>query len=143
VAFLVAIVRKTHITARPPHSTMNEDHENDSLHDLAFSNLCTVKNGKFTGKQVLVIKAGVQTKFGVKAITVEYFGEHKTGEKIWVAPEQLTYNGADDNDTAEAIKEADFQEWKARKNAGVPPASNFGKKPFNQRSEQSEDDRPF
>jgi hypothetical protein len=127
--------------------TNMSEHENDneSLHDLAFSNICTVKNGKFAGKTVLVVKAGVQTKFGVKAITVEYNGEHQTGEKIWVSPEQLTYNGADDTSTAEAIKEADYQEWKARKGAGVPPASGFGKpKTWQNRKESSEqDDRPF
>lgn len=119
------------------------ENENESLHDLAFSNICTVKSGKFTGKTVLVIKAGIQTKFGIKAITVEYRGEHETGEKVWVSPDQLVYNGADDSITAEAIKEADYQEWKAKKNAdgGSPPFQQ--KKTYQARKESSEDDRPF
>ena len=118
------------------------ENENESLHDLAFSNICTVKSGKFTGKTVLVIKAGIQTKFGMKAITVEYFGEHETGEKVWVSPEQLVYNGADDSLTAEAIKEADYQEWKAKQGGGGSP-SFPKKKTFQARKELSEDDRPF
>jgi hypothetical protein len=117
-------------------------------HDLTLGDICTVANGKFAGKTVLVIKAGIQTKFGIKAITVEYSGEHQTGEKIWAAPEQLTFNGATDTDTANAIKEADYQEWKARKAAGVPPASAFNKKPYYKKSDDrkgpsSEDDVPF
>ena len=119
------------------------ENENESLHDLAFSNICTVKSGKFTGKTVLVIKAGIQTKFGIKAITVEYNGEHETGEKIWVSPDQLVYNGADDSITAEAIKEADYQEWKAKKNAEGGSPSCPQKKTFQARKESSEDDRPF
>jgi hypothetical protein len=124
---------------------MSEYENEGGMHDLTLGNVCTVKNGKFAGKTVLVIKAGIQTKFGIKAITVEYKGEHNTGEeKIWVAPEQLTYNGADDTDTANAIKEADYQEWRAKKNAGVPdikPA--FNKKTYSAKKEQAEDDVPF
>ena len=120
---------------------MEEEYKENQLHDLTLGNVCTIKNGKFAGKTVLIIKAGIQTKFGLKSITVEYFGEYQTGEKIWVSPEQLTYNGANDDDTANAIKEADYQEWKSRKNAGVPPSSSFSKKKqtFNKES----DDVPF
>ena len=122
---------------------MSDEYEDENLHDLSLGDICTVKNGKFTGKTVLVIKTGITTKFGVKVITVDYQGEHKTGEKIWASAEQLTYNGAKDTDTANAIKEADYQEWKARKDAGVPPASAFKKKTYQARKESSEDDRPF
>ena len=45
-----------------------------------------------------------------------------------VSPEQLAFAGEQDLDTAGAVKEADYQEWKARKDAGVPPASAFAKK---------------
>lgn len=97
-------------------------------HELDLGDICQVTAGKYADKRVLVIKAGVQTKFGVKSITVEYFGQNKTGEKVWVAPEQLAFEGEADMVTANAIKEADYQEWKARKAAGVPPASSFAKK---------------
>jgi hypothetical protein len=124
------------------------DYEDESLHQLTLGDICTVASGKFSGKTVIVIKAGIQTKYGIKAITVEYSGEHKTGEKVWVEPELLTFNGATDMDTANAIKEADFQEWKARKNAGVPPASDFkkkswGNKSYNGKGPSQEDDVSF
>jgi hypothetical protein len=127
---------------------IEKDYEDESLHQLTLGDICTVAGGKFAGKTVIVIKAGIQTKFGLKAITVEYSGLHKTGEKVWVEPELLTFNGALDLDTANAIKEADFQEWKARKNAGVPPASAFNKKPYYKKSDDrkgpsSSDDVPF
>lgn len=125
-----------------------QDYGDDGLHQLTLGDICTVASGKFSGKTVVVIKAGIQTKYGIKAITVEYWGEHKTGEKVWVEPELLTFNGATDMDTANAIKEADFQEWKARKNAGVPPASDFKKKTWGSKSYDGkgpsrEDDVPF
>lgn len=97
-------------------------------HELDLGDICQVSSGKFADKKVLVIKAGIQTKFGLKTITVEYFSSGQTGEKIWVAPEQLAFQGESDMETANAIKEADYQEWKARKQAGVPPASSFQKK---------------
>lgn len=97
-------------------------------HELDLGDICQVTSGKYADKRVLVIKAGVSTKFGMKSITVEYFGQNKTGEKVWVSPEQLAFEGEADMVTANAIKEADFQEWKARKQAGVPPASAFKKK---------------
>lgn len=127
---------------------IEERYGDEDLHQLTLGDICTVKSGKFSGKTVIVIKAGIQTKFGLKAITVEYYGEHKTGEKIWVEPDFLTFNGAVDTDTANAIKEADYQDWKARKAAGVPPASAFAKKPWQKNSNDrkgpsSEDDVPF
>ncbi len=80
----------------------------------------------------------------MKAITVEYQGEHSTGEKIWVAPEQLAYSGMQDTITAEAIKEADYQQWKASKNAGIPPVSQLNKKTyFKKKEENQDDDVPF
>jgi hypothetical protein len=96
-------------------------------HNLDHGDICEVTSGKFAGKRVLVIKAGIQTKFGLKAITVEYVdkGDVMAGEKIWCSPEQLAFAGEQDLDTAGAVKEADYQEWKARKQAGVPPASAF------------------
>ncbi len=94
-------------------------------HELDLGDICQVTGGKYADKKVLVIKAGIQTKFGLKSITVEYFGPNKTGEKVWVAPELLAFEGEADMETANAIKEADYQEWKARKQAGVPPASSF------------------
>lgn len=101
-------------------------------HELEHGDICKVTNGKFADKKVLIIKAGIQTKFGMKAITVEYFdkGAVESGEKIWVSPEQLAFIGEQDLETAGAVKEADYQEWKARKQAGVPPASSFQKKPW-------------
>lgn len=139
-----------HITGHAPPSMEDniEDYGDEGLHQLTLGDICTVSGGKFAGRTVLVIKAGIQTKYGLKAITVEYSGEHKTGEKVWVEPEMLTFNGVTDMDTAEAIKEADYQEWKARKAAGVPPASAFNKKPFYKKSEDrkgpsSSDDVPF
>lgn len=97
-------------------------------HELDLGDICQVTSGKFADKKVLVIKAGIQTKYGMKSITVEYFSPGRTGEKVWVAPELLAFEGENDLETANAIKEADFQEWKARKQAGVPPASAFQKK---------------
>jgi acyl-ACP thioesterase len=97
-------------------------------HELDLGDICQVTSGKFADKKVLVIKAGIQTKYGMKSITVEYFSPGSTGEKVWVAPELLAFEGENDLETANAIKEADFQEWKARKQAGVPPASAFAKK---------------
>jgi len=94
-------------------------------HELDLGDICQVTAGKFADKKVLVIKAGITTKFGLKSITVEYFGPNKTGEKVWVSPEQLAFEGENDLETANAIKEADYQEWKARKQAGVPPAAAF------------------
>jgi hypothetical protein len=100
-----------------------------SQHELTLGDICTVTGGKFKDKRVLVIKSGIQTKFGLKVITVEYHDKGATeAEKIWVSPEQLSFAGESDTETAEVIKEADFQEWKARKNAGVPPASQFKQK---------------
>lgn len=109
-------------------------------HELDLGDICQVTAGKFAEKKVLVIKAGIQTKFGLKTITVEYLSEGKTGEKIWVSPEQLKFEGESDMETAEAIKEADYQEWKARKMAGVPPASQFkAKKPWQKKPQQGDD----
>jgi hypothetical protein len=100
-----------------------------SQHELTLGDICKVTGGKFKDKRVLVIKSGIQTKFGLKVITVEYHDKGATDpEKIWVSPEQLLFAGESDTETAEVIKEADFQEWKARKNAGVPPASSFKSK---------------
>ncbi len=109
-------------------------------HELDLGDICQVTSGKFADKKVLIIKAGIQTKFGLKTITVEYFAEGRTGEKIWVSPEQLTFEGESDMNTANAIKEADYQEWKARKAAGVPPASAFKpKKPWQNKGKPASD----
>jgi hypothetical protein len=101
-------------------------------HELTFGDICNITGGKHAGKRVLVIKAGISTKFGMRAITVEYIDKGATEpEKVWVAPEQLSFIGESDTETAEVIKEADYQEWKARKDAGVPPKSAFAnKKPW-------------
>lgn len=107
-------------------------------HELDLGDICQVSAGKFADKKVLVIKAGIQTKFGLKTITVEYFASGRTGEKIWVSPEQLKFEGESDMETATAIKEADYQEWKARKQAGVPPASAFkSKKPWQKKADSN------
>ncbi len=109
-------------------------------HELTFGDVCTVKSGKHAGKKVLVIKTGIQTKFGMRAITVEYFGSSHTGEeKVWVEPTLLVFAGESDEPTAEVIKEADYQEWKARKDAGVPPKSAFNKKPWGNRNAKKSD----
>ena len=115
-------------------------------HELDHGDICEVASGKFAGKKVLIIKAGIQTKFGLKAITVEYVekGDVMAGEKIWVSPEQLTFKGEQDLDTAGAVKEADYQEWKARKQAGVPPASAFkSNKPWMKKKSDGESDDNF
>ena len=112
-------------------------------HELEHGDICKVTNGKFADKKVIIIKAGIQTKFGMKAITVEYFdkGAVESGEKIWVSPEQLAFIGEQDLETAGAVKEADYQEWKARKQAGVPPASSFSaKKPWMKKKSDGESD---
>lgn len=104
-------------------------------HELTLGDICTVTGGKFADKRVIIIKSGIQTKFGVKAITVEYVDKGATlPEKIWVSPEQLQFDGEIDTETAEVIKEADYQEWKARKDAGVPPKSSFASKPWAKKS---------
>ena len=101
----------------------------DELHDLTLGDVCKVIKGKNVGKTVLVIKAGIQTKYGLRAITVEWYDNGETGaEKVWCSPDELSYTNHADIETAERIKEADYQEWKARKNAGVPPAAAFNKK---------------
>jgi len=116
-------------------------------HQLAHGDICTVTSGKFADKKVLIIKENIPTKFGVKAITVEYYnvGQVNSGEKIWVSPEQLAFLGERDLDTAGAVKEADYQEWKARKQAGVPSASSFKKKTWGNAKRQSagESDEDF
>jgi len=113
-------------------------------HELDHGDLCRVTNGKFAEKKVLIIKAGIQTKFGIKAITVEYHdkGSVESGEKIWVSPDQLAFLGEQDLETAGAVKEADFQEWKARKNAGVPtkPSFNNPRKPWMKKKSDGESD---
>jgi hypothetical protein len=101
----------------------------DELHDLTLGDVCKVIKGKNVGKTVLVIKAGIQTKYGIRAITVEWHDSGDAGsEKVWCSPDELSFTNFSDIETAEKIKEADYQEWKARKNAGVPPASAFNKK---------------
>ena len=101
----------------------------DELHDLTLGDVCKVIKGKNVGKTVLVIKAGIQTKYGIRAITVEWYDNGDAGsEKVWCSPDELSFTNFSDTETAEKIKEADYQEWKARKNAGVPPASAFNKK---------------
>jgi hypothetical protein len=127
------------------HDNYDNDLQGDGqMHSLALGDLCNVNKGKFAGKRVLVIKPGIQTKYGLKTITVEYYGEHKTGEKIWVAPDQLVYEGVQDLDTAGAIKEADYQDWKARQAAGVPPSSALKKKTYFKKKEDDQDDEiPF
>lgn len=114
---------------------MNYDNEDplggDELHDLTLGDVCKVIKGKHVGKTVLVIKAGIQTKYGIRAITVEWYDNGDTGaEKVWCSPDELSFSNTHDIETAERIKEADYQEWKARKDAGVPPKSAFKKKSF-------------
>lgn len=115
--------------------------DNDNgMHDLTLGDICTVTKGKHVGKTVLVIKAGIQTKFGLRAITVEYFERGDAGaEKVWVAPDELAFTHDTDTPTAERIKEADYQEWKARKNAGVPPKSSFAKRPWGGKQSKQDD----
>ena len=99
------------------------------MHDLTQGDICTVTSGKHKEKTVLVIKAGIQTKFGLRAITVQYFDVDNIGdEMLWVEPEQLAFTKDTDIPTAKAKSDADFEVWKARKNAGVPPASQFKRK---------------
>lgn len=123
---------------------MNYDNEGPlegEMHDLTLGDICSVTKGKHIGKTVLVIKAGLQTKFGLRAITVEWHEDGLAGsEKVWVSPDELTFINRQDLETAERIKEADYQEWKARKDAGVPPASQFAKK--NNRKNWGKDKRP-
>ena len=116
-------------------SNYQDEPNEQQSHDLTLGNVCTVIKGKHVGKTVLVIKAGVQTKFGLRAITVEHYDVGEASqEKVWVSPEELAYSGMDDMATAERIKEADYQEWKARKDAGVPPKSAFPKKTWQGKS---------
>lgn len=122
----------------------NEDPLGGELHDLTLGDVCKIASGKHAGKTVLVIKAGIQTKFGLRAITVEWYEQSLVGtEKVWASPEELSYTNQQDIETAERIKEADFQEWKARKNAGVPPKAAFNKfkKPYGAR--KAKDDTGF
>ncbi len=111
-------------------------------HQLSHGDICEVTSGKFASKKVLIIKESIPTKFGIKAITVEYFdkGAVEAGEKIWVSPEQLAFLGEQDLETAGAVKEADYQEWKARKQAGVPPRAAFNnpRKPWANKKPQSD-----
>lgn len=111
------------------------EHDSQEMHDLTLGDVCVVKKGKHVGKTVLVIKAGLQTKYGLRAITVEHFDTGSTGsEKVWVSPDELAWTGGADMETAERIKEADYQEWKARKDAGVPPKGSFVKKPWQKKN---------
>ena len=112
---------------------MNYDNEDplggDEMHDLTLGDVCKVIKGKHVGKTVLIIKAGIQTKYGLRAITVEWYDSGDAGtEKVWCSPDELSFINHQDLPTAERIKEADYQEWKARKDAGVPPAAAFNKK---------------
>lgn len=114
--------------------------EEKAEHTLTLGNVCTVRKGKHAGKTVLIIKAGIQTKYGLRAITVEWHDSGLAGEeKIWCSPDELVFINRDDVETAEKIKEADYQEWKARQNAGVPPKSDFNNKP---KRSQWKDKRP-
>lgn len=112
---------------------MNYDNDDplggDELHDLTLGDVCKVIKGKHVGKTVLVIKAGIQTKYGLRAITVEWYDRGEAGsEKVWVSPDELSFTNDTDLEIAERIKEADYQEWKARQGAGVPPRSAFNKR---------------
>ena len=131
-------VPKESIPIPTPNTISQSKARKMEKHDLDLGDICQVSSGKFADKRVLVIKAGIQTKFGLKTITVEYFGENKTGEKIWVSPEQLSFEGESDMNTANAIKEADYQEWKARKAAGVPPATSFKQKSWKKPKQESD-----
>ena len=100
-------------------------------HELNQGDLCEVIGGKHKGKVVLVLKAGIQTKYGLSAITVERHPDGETGEeRLWVNPDQLAFIGEKDADTAKALNDADYQAYLARKNAGVPPRASFTRKPF-------------
>lgn len=115
------------------YSDLENENGGNQPHDLTLGDICTVTGGRDAGKTVLVIKAGIQTKYGVKAITVEYTGPKRAGSmKLWIKPEELAYNGTQDVDTASAIKEADYQEWKAKKQAGM--ADMPAQKPWQQKS---------
>lgn len=97
-------------------------------HELNQGDLCEVTRGKHKGKVVLVLKAGIQTKYGLRAITVESLGDGDHGEeRLWVSPDELAFIGEKDTDTAKALNDADYQAYLARKNAGVPPKSSFKK----------------
>lgn len=109
-------------------------------HTLTLGDICTVQKGKHAGKTVLIIKAGIQTKYGLRAITVEWHDSGLAGEeKVWCSPDELVFVNRQDIETAEKIKEADYQEWKARQGAGVPPKSAFNKQP---RKKWGKDSRP-
>lgn len=100
-------------------------------HELNQGDLCEVSKGKHKGKVVLVLKAGIQTKYGLRAITVESLGDGEHGEeRLWVSPDELAFIGEKDAETAKALNDADYQAYLARKNAGVPPRSSFNRKPF-------------
>lgn len=123
---------------------MNHEEEDplggNEMHDLTLGDVCKVIKGKHVGKTVLIVKAGLQTKFGLRAITVEWYDNGEAGsEKVWCSPDELAYINHSDIETAERIKEADYQEWKARKNAGVPPAAAFKKKTYPKRDTRPTD----
>lgn len=102
-------------------------------HELNQGDVCEVIAGKHKGKTILVLKAGIQTKYGLRAITVQWSDTGDTGdERLWVEPSELAFLGNSDAETAKALNDADYQAYLARKNAGVPPKSAFNK-PFPQR----------
>ena len=109
-------------------------------HELNQGDLCEVTNGRHKGKTVLILKAGIQTKYGLRAITVEHISDEETGEeRLWVDPTDLAFLGEKDAETAKALNDADYQAYLARKNAGVPPRSSFNRKPFNRPRKDSND----
>lgn len=103
-------------------------------HDLTVGDICTVTSGKHKEMTVIVLKAGIETKYGVKSITAEYYDRGNLGnEQIWVSPEQLQFLRDTDVESAKARNDLDYKAYLARKQAGVPPASQFNKKPWGNR----------
>lgn len=108
-------------------------------HELNQGDLCEVTGGKHKGKVVLVLKAGIQTKFGLRAITVESQGEETGDERLWVDPTDLAFIGEKDAETAKALNDADYAAYLARKNAGVPPRSSFSRPQYRRGREGNND----
>ena len=88
------------------------------MHNLSVGDICRVTSGKHGNKIVLVIKDSIPTKFGVRALVVQYFDTDNIGdETIWLPPEFLVFLGQTESSTAKARAEDDYNKWKTKKYA--------------------------
>lgn len=119
-----------HMNIEDEDEYANPFEEGEQTHVLETGDICFVNEGRNKGKTVLVLKPSITTKKGdTLSISVEYpVAEGGNPEKVWCEPNHLMFVHKSDTQAARRINDADYEEWKARKAAGVPPSSQLKKK---------------